>query len=248
MRLEKKVALITGGTTGIGLATAELFQKEGAQVVVTGKNPANLKAAQEKLGPKAVVLKADAASIADSERVAKEIEKRFGHVDVVFLNAGIAQFSPAEQVTEEFFDKHFAVNVKGLYFQLQKLLPLLKTGSSVILNSSVVNQKGFAGATVYAATKAAVRSLVRTFASELVGKGIRVNAVSPGPIETPIIGKLGLDAAGVKGFEENMASLTPMKRIGQAIEIATSVLYLATPDSSYVTGMDLLVDGGFSQI
>ncbi|MBY0373768.1 MAG: SDR family oxidoreductase [Bryobacteraceae bacterium] len=247
MKLQSKVALITGGTTGIGFATAELFQREGAQVVITGTNPANLKAAQEKLGPKAVVIEANAAKIADSERVAKEIEHRFGGVDVVFLNAGIAQFAPHEAVTEEFYDKHFDINVKGPYFQLQKLLPLLRAGASVILTSSIVNQKGLPGASVYAATKAAVRSLVRSFGVELVGRGIRVNTISPGPVATPIYGKLGMDSDAVKAFEEQSAAINPMKRFGTSEEIAAAALFLASSDSSYVTGMDLLVDGGFTQ-
>lgn len=248
MKLQGKIALITGGTTGIGFATAQLFQQEGATVIVTGKNPANLEAAQKGLGPNAVVISADAASIADAEKVADEIQKRFGKLDIAFLNAGIAEFAPVADSAEAFYDKMFNVNVKGLFFQFQKLLPLLGKGASVILNSSIVNTKGMAGTSVYSATKAAVRSFGRTFAGELVGAGVRVNVVSPGPIATPIYGKLGMPAEAAKGFEEQMAAANPMKRFGQPDEIAKAVLYFASDDSSYVTGSDLYVDGGLTQL
>lgn len=248
MKLRNKVALITGGTTGIGLATAQLFQKEGAAVAITGKNPANLAAARTALGENAVVIEADAASIADAEKVAAEIKAKFGGLDIAFLNAGIAQFAPAEMTSEAMFDGMFDINVKGLFFQFQKLIPVLKDGGAVILNSSIVNQKGFPGAAVYAATKAAVRSFARTFAAELVGRGIRVNTVSPGPITTPIYTKLGMPAEAVAGFEAQMVATNPMKRFGTPDEIATAVLFLASADSSYVTGLDVLVDGGFTQI
>jgi NAD(P)-dependent dehydrogenase (short-subunit alcohol dehydrogenase family) len=248
MKLTGRIALITGGTTGIGFATAQLFQQEGATVIVTGKNPANLESAQKALGPNAVVISADAASIADSEKVAKEIQERFGKLDIAFLNAGIAEFAPAADSSEAFFDKTFGINVKGLFFQFQKLLPLLGKGASVILNSSIVNQKGMPGTTVYAASKAAVRSFGRTFAAELVGVGVRVNVVSPGPIVTPIYGKLGMPAEAVKGFEEQMAASNPMKRFGQPDEVAKTVLYFASDDSSYVTGSEILVDGGLTQL
>ncbi len=248
MKLQGKIALITGGTTGIGFATAQLFEQEGATVIVTGKNPANLEAAKKGLSSKAIVLSADAASIADSEKVAAEIQQRFGKLDIAFLNAGIAEFAPVADSAEAFYDKMFNINVKGLYFQFQKLLPLLGKGSSVILNSSVVNQKGMPGTSVYSATKAAVRSLGRTFAGELVGAGIRVNVVSPGPIVTPIYGKLGMPPEAAKGFEEQMAASNPMKRFGQPDEIAKAVLYFASDDSSYVTGSDLYVDGGMTQL
>lgn len=248
MKLKNKVALITGGTTGIGLATADLFQQEGAQVIITGKNPVNLKAAQEKLGPKAVVIEADAANLADSEKVAKEIQSRFGGLDIAFLNAGIAEFGPVESTTEAFFDRLFAVNVKGPFFQTQKLLPLLRKGGSVIFNSSVVNQKGWPTTSVYSATKAAVRSFGRTFAAELVGQGIRVNVVSPGPIATPIYTKLGMPTDAAKAWEENLASTNPMKRFGNADEVAKAVLYFASDDSTYVTGAEITVDGGLTQL
>jgi NAD(P)-dependent dehydrogenase (short-subunit alcohol dehydrogenase family) len=248
MKLNGKIALITGGTTGIGFATAELFQKEGATVIVTGKNPANLETAQKALGPKAVVISADAASPADSEKVAAEIKQRFGKLDIAFLNAGIAEFAPLADSNEAFFDRMFAINVKGPYFQVQKLLPLLGKGSSVIFNSSVVNTKGMPTTSVYAATKAAVRAFGRTLAGELVGAGIRVNTVSPGPIATPIYGKLGMPAEAAKGFEEQMASSNPMKRFGQPDEIAKTVLFLASDDSSYITGSDIYVDGGMTQL
>lgn len=248
MKLEGKIALITGGTTGIGLATARLFQKEGATVVVTGKNPKNLEAAKAELGPKAVVLSADAASIQDSEKVAAEIKTRFGGLDFAFLNAGIGKFAPLEQVDEALYDQIFAVNVKGPYFQVQKLLPLLRTGGALVFNSSVVNIKGYAATSTYSATKAAVRSLVRTFAAELAPKGIRVNAVSPGPIETPIFDKLGMPQAELDAFTAGMKETNPMKRFGQPDEVANAVVFLASAGSTYITGGEIFVDGGLSQL
>lgn len=248
MKLNGKIALITGGTTGIGFATAQLFQQEGATVIVTGKNPANLESAQKALGPNAVVISADAASLTDSEKVAKEIQQRFGKLDIAFLNAGIAEFAPVADSAEAFYDKLFGINVKGLFFQYQKLLPLLGKGGSVILNSSVVNQKGWPGTSVYSATKAAVRSFGRTFAAEGVAAGIRVNVVSPGPIATPIYGKLGMPAEAAKSWEESLVASNPMKRFGQPEEVAKTVLYFASDDSSYVTGAEVTVDGGITQL
>lgn len=248
MKLTNKTALITGGTTGIGLAAAKLFQKEGARVLITGRNPATLEAAEKELGPDAIVLSNDAGDVASAGALAEEVRRRFGTLDIAFFNAGIAKFVPAEQVTEDFYDNIFNVNVKGPFFQTQALLPLLREGASVIYTSSVAGQIGFAGSTVYSATKAALRSLVRTFAAELVGKGIRVNAISPGPIATPIFGKLGFDAEQAKATEESMAATNPMKRVGTSAEVAAAALFLASSDSTYTTGSEIMVDGGMTQL
>lgn len=244
MKLANKKALITGGTTGIGFATAELFLREGARVAITGRNPENLAAAKAQLGPDVLVIPADAKSPEGAAAVADTLAREFGSLDVAFLNAGIGIFRPLAGTTEEIFDDMFDVNVRGLYFQAQKLLPLFSNGGSLIFNTSLAGHKGFPGTSVYSATKAAVRSLARTLGAELVGQGIRVNAVSPGPITTPIYGKLGMDAEAAKAFEEQMAASNPMKRFGKPEEVATAVLFLASSDSSYISGVDLAVDGG----
>lgn len=243
---QNPVALVTGGTTGIGLAAALLLQQRGHDVVVTGQNPDNLADAQRLLGEKAVVLKADARSVADAARVATEIQRRFGRLDVAFLNAGVARFAPIEAFDEAFYDDQLAVNVKGVLFQLQKLVPLLGAGASVILNTSVVNQKGIAGASVYSATKGALVAALRALAVELAPKGIRVNAVSPGPIETPIYGKLGMPAEAVASFKSGMTAQVPLGRFGTAAEVAEVVGFLASKGASYVTGVEVSVDGGLA--
>jgi NAD(P)-dependent dehydrogenase (short-subunit alcohol dehydrogenase family) len=239
----KPVALVTGGTTGIGLAVARLLHAQGHAVVVTGQNPDTLAAAKRALPDDVVVLRADARSLEDADRVAAELSRRFGRVDVAFLNAGVAKFAPLEAIDEAFFDDQFDVNVKGLLFTLQKILPLLGKGSSVILNSSVIAGKGIASTAVYAATKAAVSSLVRSLSVELAPRGIRVNAVSPGPIETPIYGKLGIPADALGGFKDGMTAQVPLARFGSSDEVARTVAFLASAAASYVSGADLAVDG-----
>ncbi len=243
-QLNQKVAVITGGTTGIGLATAKLFIEEGAKVIVTGRTEKTLAEAKEFLGPDADVVKSDTSSIEDTKALFAQIKEKYGRVDVLFANAGVAKFLPFEYVTPEGFDETFNINVKGLFFTVQSALPLIPEGGSVILNASVVASKGFGMTSVYSATKAAVRNFGRTLAAELAPKGIRVNTVSPGPVATPIYNKLGMDSDQQKGFEEQMASSVALKRFGRPEEIATAVLFFATPASSYVTGAELLVDGG----
>lgn len=247
-RLDGKIALITGGTTGIGLATAKLFQDEGAQVVITGRNAETLSTAQQELGPKALVIKSDTSKLEDIEKLIGEIKGRFGRIDVLFANAGVAQFAPVEQADENFFDRQFDTNVKGLYFTVQKTIPLVPDGGAILLNASVVSRKGFPGTSVYSATKAAVRSFGRTLAAELAPRRIRVNTISPGPIATPIFGKMGLGEEAAKDFETNMAQSVGLKRIGQADEIARAALFLASDDSSYVVGTELFVDGGLAEV
>ena len=247
MKLKDKVAVITGGTTGIGFATARRFIDEGARVVFTGRTQATLDAAQAELGERALGVRGDVAKLADLDRLYATVKQRFGRVDTLFANAGVAHFAPAEQVDEAFFDAQFDVNVKGLYFTVTKALPLMSKGGTIVLNSSIASSTGMPSTTVYSATKAAVRSLARTLSSELGPKGIRVNAVSPGPIETPIFDKLDLSKEAVEGFSETITKRTALARFGRPEEIANTVLFLASDESSYVVGADFVVDGGMQQ-
>jgi NAD(P)-dependent dehydrogenase (short-subunit alcohol dehydrogenase family) len=242
--MKNQTILITGGTTGIGLATAQLLQAEGARVIVTGRNPETLAAARTALGSSAIVLASDSASLADAEGLGAAIQKHTAKLDGVFLNAGVAQFGPVEAMTPKQFDDMFGINVRGLYFQLQSLLPLLAKPSSVVFNASVVAQLGLPGASIYSATKAAVVSLGKTLAVELAPRGIRVNTLSPGPIATPIYNKLGFPAEAQKGFEDSMAAQSLVKRFGTADEVAKLARFLLSDDSSFIIGEDILVDGG----
>jgi NAD(P)-dependent dehydrogenase (short-subunit alcohol dehydrogenase family) len=242
--LSGKIALITGGTTGIGLATARAFHEAGAQVVITGNNPDTLSAARAALPADVVVLRADARAVEDAARVADEVRQRFGGLDVVFLNAGVARFAPLEAVDERLYDDIMDVNVKGVLFTFQKVLPLLRPGASVLINTSVVGHKGMRNTSVYAASKGALTALVRTLAVELAGRGVRVNAISPGPITTPIYDKLGLPEEARGSFASDLAASVPLQRFGVAEEVARTAVFLASPAASYVTGAELPVDGG----
>jgi len=247
-KLEGKKVVITGGTSGIGLATARLAIDQGAEVIVTGSNPERVAAAAKELGPRAHAIRSDAASLDSVAALAKEVEQRFGRVDVLFVNAGIAPFGPSESVTEEQFDRLFDVNVKGPFFTIQKLRPLLAAGSSVILNTSVVQHLGFPGTAVYSATKGALGSLVRTLAVELAPQKIRVNGVAPGPVETPIWGKTGLPKQHVDAFGEQLTTRSPLGRLGRPEEIAATVLFLASPEAGFLIGQDVVVDGAISLV
>jgi len=246
-RFKDKQVLITGGSTGIGLATAKAFIAEGAHVTITGKSPENLKSAAAEVGGnnlKTVI--SDTGDLASIDTLVESVAKSGKKLNVLFLNAGIASFAPLEATSVEAFDAMFNVNVKGLYFTLQKLLPHLAEGASVILTSSVVSTGALANASAYAATKAAVSSIGRIIATELAPKKIRVNVVSPGPIDTPIFGKAGLPAEVADGFRNTLADGLPLKRLGQANEVANAVLYLASEGATFVTGVELYVDGGAS--
>ena len=247
--MKDKVAVITGGSTGIGFATAKQFLDEGASVVLTGRTQDSLEAAVAELAPPERVLgvRGDVAKLADLDRLFATVKARFGRIDVLFANAGIAKFAPVDDVDEAFFDSQFDVNVKGLYFTVKKALPLMSKGGAIVLNSSVANASGMAATSVYAATKAAVRSLARTLSTELAPRGIRVNAVSPGPIRTPIFGKVGLTEEGIKGFEERVSQRVTLGRFGNPEEIAEAVLFLSTSASSFVVGAEVVVDGGYQQ-
>ncbi|MGY2235838.1 SDR family oxidoreductase [Pseudomonas gingeri] len=246
MKLTDKVALITGGTSGIGLETARQFRAEGAQVIVTGIHPGRLEEARRELGPEALVISADLRKPADLARVIDTIRSRHAQIDVLFANAGAGTAAPLEAVTEEQIDEQFALNFKGLFFTVQKASPLLVTGSSVILTTSFLNRVGAPGLSILSASKAAVRSLALTLGAELAPRGIRVNAVSPGPISTPFHSKLGLSESELSAVAASIASQVPLGRFGEAEEIARTVVFLASDDSSFMTGSEIIVDGGLS--
>jgi NAD(P)-dependent dehydrogenase (short-subunit alcohol dehydrogenase family) len=247
-RLTGKTALITGGTTGIGLATAKLFIREGARVAITGQNAERVAAAGKELGEGVIALRADVASLADMRAVAQRLKADFGTLDILFANAGIASPMPFSDVDEANIDRLLDINVKGVIYSVQSMLPLLANPASVVLNSSTLAEKGAPGMAVYAATKAAVRSLARSLSTEYTARGIRFNVVSPGLTETPIYGKLGMSAEAVEQWGAQMVAGVPAKRFAQADEIARAVLFLASEDSSYMLGENLLVDGGFATI
>jgi NAD(P)-dependent dehydrogenase (short-subunit alcohol dehydrogenase family) len=248
MKLNGKIALVTGGTSGIGLAAAALFRAEGAQVVVVGNDRDRLASAASMIGPDTLALGADLRQPAEIGRVIEAIRERFGRLDVVFANAGLGLAAPLEAVTEANIDEQFAVNFKGLFFTVQKAVPLMGKGGSVVLTTSFLNAVGVPGLSILSATKAAVRSLARSLGAELAPRGIRVNAVSPGPTSTPFAGKMGLSQAELKAMAEGVEVQVPLQRFGEAEEVARAALFLASPDSSYVTGAELVVDGGLSQI
>lgn len=247
-RLEGKVAVVTGGNSGIGLATAKRFQEEGARVVILGRSRKTLDEAVKSIGNGVVAVQGDVAKLADLDKLYTEVSKRLGRIDVLFVNAGVAKFVPFAETSENAYDEQFDINIKGAYFTIQKALPLLNDGASIILNTSVVDQKGTAGASAYAATKAALRSLARTTAAELAERGIRVNAVAPGPIVTPIFDRTGLPKEAIDEFAKEIVAQVPMKRFGQPEEVAGAVAFLASQDASYITGVEINVDGGLGQI
>ncbi len=243
-RLNGKRALVTGGTTGIGLETARQFIAEGARVAITGTNPANLEAARDVLGPDAVLIRADAADIAAQKTVADTVTDAFGGLDVVFVNAGVAEFRPLDQWDAQAYDRSFGINLKGPFFLMQALLPVLANPASVVFNTSVNAHIGMPNSSVYAATKAGLLSLAKTLSGELIGRGIRINAVSPGPVATPLYGKLGLAPADQKAMADTILQQIPSKRFGNPSEIAKAVVFLASDEAAFTVGAELIVDGG----
>jgi NAD(P)-dependent dehydrogenase (short-subunit alcohol dehydrogenase family) len=247
-RFEGKVALVTGGNSGIGLATAKRLQEEGARVAISGRNKKTLAEAVKTIGNGVVAVEADVAKLTDLDRLYAEVSQKLGKIDVLFVNAGVAKFAPLAETSESVYDEQFDINIKGAYFTIQKALPFLNDGASIILNTSVAGSQGNAGTSAYSATKAALRSLARTTAAELVGRGIRVNAIAPGPIVTPIFGRTGLTKEAIDEFAERVIARVPMKRFGQPGEVAAAVAFLASQDASYITGVEINVDGGLGQI
>jgi NAD(P)-dependent dehydrogenase (short-subunit alcohol dehydrogenase family) len=248
MKLDGKVALITGGTSGIGRAAAKLFRDEGARVVAVGLDQDRLEQTRRELGPEATTLRADLRDVAQVDALVRTVRDRFGALDVLFANAGKGTAAPLEAVTEEQVDEQFSVNFKGVFFTVQKVAPILAKGGSVVLTTSFLDTVGTPGLSVLSATKAAVRSLARSLAAELAPRGIRVNAVSPGPISTPFHGKLGLSDAELDGAAAAVEAKVPLRRCGEADEIAKAALFLASTDASFITGAELVVDGGLTQI
>ncbi|HWA99570.1 MAG TPA: glucose 1-dehydrogenase [Pirellulales bacterium] len=248
-KLTGKIALVTGGSSGLGLAAARRFIAEGAQVIVTGRRQAELDQSVAELGAAALGVRGDVSNLADLDHLYETIRARYGWLDVVFANAGGGAFVPLGEVSEEHFNKYFGINVKGTLFTVQKALPLMPSGGSIVLNASMVSVKGLPGFSVYAATKAAIRSFARTWAVDLKGKNIRVNVVSPGTVVTPAYkNELGMNDEQIKAFEAQASANTPLGRAGTPDEIARAVLFLASDDSSYMTGAELFVDGGAAQI
>jgi NAD(P)-dependent dehydrogenase (short-subunit alcohol dehydrogenase family) len=247
-RLQGKRALITGGTTGIGLETARQFLEEGARVAVTGKNAANLEAAQHELGSGLLAISSDASDAAAQKAVAEAVGQAFGGLDILVVNAGVADLRPVEKWDEAGFDRTFAVNLKGPFFLIQALLPLFANPASIVLNTSVNAHIGMPMTSVYAASKAALQSLIRTLSGELIPRGIRVNAVSPGPITTPLYGKLGFSDADLQSVSHSIQSQVPAGRFGTASEIAKAIVFLASDESPYTVGSEIMIDGGMGTL
>ena len=247
-RLEGKVAVVTGGNSGIGLATAMRLQEEGARVAISGRSKKTLDEAVKAIGNGVFALQADVAKLSDVDRLYAEVSRKFGKIDVLFVNAGVAKFAPLGQTPEGLYDEQFDINVKGAYYTIQKALPYLNDGASIILNTSVAGIKGTVNASAYSATKAAMRSFARTAAAELADRNIRVNAIAPGPIQTPIFGRTGLPQEALDEFAKVILTKVPLKRFGQPEEVAGAVAFLASSDASYITGIELHVDGGLGQV
>jgi len=248
MQLDKRVAVITGGSSGIGLATAKRFVEEGAYVYVMGRRQSELEKAKAVIGRNVTTVKGDVANLADLDRLYQLIAVDKGVIDIVFANAGFVEQRTVEQITPEHYEKTFNINVRGVIFTVQKALPLMERGGSIILNASIVADKGLPGHGTYGATKAALRSLAKTWTVELKDRGIRINTLSPGATDTPIIDGQFADRQQADRAKEAFSSKTPLGRLGRPEELAAAALFLASDDSSYITGIDLPVDGGFAQV
>ena len=246
-KLDGKIAVVTGGTEGIGLATAQRFIDDGAFVFITGRRQKELDAAVAKLGENAFGVQGDVSNLDDLDKLYETVKKEKGAIDILFANAGVAEFAPIGEITEQLFDKIFDINVRGLLFSVQKALPLLNDGGSIILNASTAGSSGMEGMSVYGASKAAVRGLARSWMLELKGRGIRVNVVSPGPIQTPAMDNLGENEEQTQQFKDMVVSQIPLGRIGRSEEVAAAVAFLASSEGSFVNGNELFTDGGMNQ-
>ena len=247
-RFANKSVLVTGGSSGIGLAAAQAYAAEGARVVITGRDQVALDQARSSLGHAAVAIRNDAGSVASAKALADALSTQGIRLDAVFLNAGVAKFAPLDAVDEALWDLTFHTNVKGPYFQLQALAPLLNRGAAIVINGSINAHLGMPSSSVYAASKAAVISLAKTLSAELLPAGVRVNVVSPGPVETPLYGKLGLDQATLEATAAQIQSQVPLGRFGKPAEIASTVLHLSSPESAFIVGTEIVADGGMSQL
>lgn len=247
-RLNSKTALITGGTSGIGLETARQFIAEGARVALTGSSAASVEAARAEFGDRAIVIQADAGNAAGQKAVAEAVRKAFGSLDILFVNAGVAEFGPLEQWSEAAFDKSVAINVKGPFFLIQLLLPIFSKQAAIVLNTSINAHIGMPNSSVYSLTKGALLTLAKTLSGELVGRGIRVNAVSPGPIATPLYSKLGASEADSKAMTAQIQAQIPVGRFGNPSEVAKTIVFLASDEAAYIVGSELIIDGGMSNL
>jgi NAD(P)-dependent dehydrogenase (short-subunit alcohol dehydrogenase family) len=247
-KFDKKVVLVTGGNSGIGLAAAREFARQGARVVITGRDQKTLDLAREELGSTTIALRNDAGDVGAAGELAQILAARDIKLDAVFVNAGIAKFGALEAVDEALWDQTFNVNVKGAFFTIQAITPLLNPGAAIILNGSINAHIGMPGSSVYAASKAALISLAKTLSAELIGRGVRVNVVSPGPVATPLYGRLGVPAEQLGELAEGIKSQVPLKRFGTPEEVASAVVYLASPEAAFIVGTELIVDGGMSQL
>ena len=245
-RFDGKVAVVTGGNSGIGLATAMAFAREGASVVITGRDEASLKKAEREIGGSTLVLRADVSQLAELDMAMGKIGERFKQIDALFVNAGIAKLVPFDQVTEAVFDETVAINLKGAFFTVQKALPLLRPGSAVVLNASINAHKGMPGTSVYGSTKAAVVNLAKTMSADLASRGIRVNAISPGPVESALLSRGRMSEAELKETRDWIQNQVLIKRFAKSDEIAEAVLYLCSSASSFVVGSELIIDGGMT--
>lgn len=247
-RFQGKVAVVTGGNSGIGLGVAKAYAQEGAQVAITGRNGKTLEIAAQEIGDGTLAIQSDVGKVAEIETAMKKIKERFGRIDALFVNAGVGKFVPLEEVTEAFFDETININLKGVFFTVQKAVPLMPKGSAILLNASINAHLGMPGSTVYGATKAAVVNMAKTLSADLLQKGIRVNAISPGPITSALLTRDGINGQKLQETKDWIRSQVPIKRFGTPEEIAAAVLYLTAPESAFVLGAELIVDGGMATL